>query len=360
MRENSISREIQLTQAYESNKTIFLKSEDEEYSSFGQTSSFSTASPSASSCTLANFEHEHQPQVLLQSSSSHSDIVGGEMSGTTYIFVGEVQKSDTMKKKVLSEGALSSMIDSTAGCFDTFPQYTNFTNASSHEVINRVHSSPDMNSLGSCHQDVGPQSEQSYSENQPGLDLALITDPLSDTNPEQYATFILESNGFIPTFYSALSLSSFFLEPTEAQIAAYGNEITGAVRTENLNNLRLMVQQGKPMQCCNRFGESVVHMACRMGSAAVIQFFLQEAGVSIRIRDDLGRTPLHDACWAREPNFDLVRILLQTDPDLILIRDKRGHSPLSYVRREHWIYWCRFLKQNSHLLIPSDLGSRRR
>mmetsp|Transcript_60584 Transcript_60584/g.70883 ORF Transcript_60584/g.70883 Transcript_60584/m.70883 type:complete len:105 (-) Transcript_60584:24-338(-) len=88
MRENSISREIQLTQAHES------KSEDEEYSSFGQTSSFSTASSSSSSCTLASFEHEHQSQALLQSSSSQSDIVGGAMSGTTCIFGGGVQNPD--------------------------------------------------------------------------------------------------------------------------------------------------------------------------------------------------------------------------------------------------------------------------
>ena len=88
------SREIQLTQAYESNKIIFLKSEDEEYSSFGQTFLFSTSSPSSSSYTLASFEHEHQPQALFQSLFSQSDRVGGEMSGTTCIFGGGVQKPD--------------------------------------------------------------------------------------------------------------------------------------------------------------------------------------------------------------------------------------------------------------------------
>ena len=33
--------------------------------------------------------------------------------------------------------------------------------------------------------------------------------------------------------------------------------------------------------------------------AYALSFFLQDAQVSPRVRDDAGRTPLHEACWTR-------------------------------------------------------------
>ena len=58
-----------------------------------------------------------------------------------------------------------------------------------------------------------------------------------------------------------------------------------------------MHKKGKTLQCCNRFGESAIHMACRHDLTDVVKFSIEEVGSILRVRDDYGRTPLHDAFW---------------------------------------------------------------
>lgn len=118
------------------------------------------------------------------------------------------------------------------------------------------------------------------------------------------------------------------------------------------------------MDACNRFGESVMHVACRRSCAPMVSpcltlrccereaqrtcfpyaaaaspfifpfspssavswflclhfslifclclfhfqvnFFIDECGMKVNTSDDFGRTPLHDACWTAEPNFEVV------------------------------------------------------
>lgn len=96
------------------------------------------------------------------------------------------------------------------------------------------------------------------------------------------------------------------------------------------------------MLACNRYSESIVHMACRRSELDVIEFILANGG-STTIIDDYGRTPLHDACWRPTPRFDVVTRLLDENLDLIRHVDARGSSPLEYVREEHWLDWCAYL-----------------
>ena len=70
---------------------------------------------------------------------------------------------------------------------------------------------------------------------------------------------------------------------------------------------------------------------------------LIECQSSVQVTDDFGRTPLHDACWTSEPNFDSIRLLLDQDPWLLCIMDCRGSTPLGYVRKAHWAVWIGFL-----------------
>lgn len=95
------------------------------------------------------------------------------------------------------------------------------------------------------------------------------------------------------------------------------------------------------LSACNRFSESIVHMACRRSSIEVIKFLIDN-GADITIADDYGRTPLHDACWRPEPCFDIVALLLNHNLDLLRYQDVRGFIPLHYVREEHWLQWCAF------------------
>ena len=114
-----------------------------------------------------------------------------------------------------------------------------------------------------------------------------------DTNPDEYLRTIMGGMGYPTEPVDTLSVTNFFHEHTPEQIAAYDNETCGAARSDDLDGLRALHRGGKTLQCSNRFGESLIHIACRRGSLPVIAFLLDEAGVSIRVRDDCGRTPLH-------------------------------------------------------------------
>lgn len=96
------------------------------------------------------------------------------------------------------------------------------------------------------------------------------------------------------------------------------------------------------MAACNRYSESVLHMACRRSSYETIRFMVDKVD-SIFLVDDFGRTPLHDACWRPEPHFAITALLLDLNLDMIRCKDKRGATPLDYVRKEHWPLWCAFL-----------------
>jgi len=172
-------------------------------------------------------------------------------------------------------------------------------------------------------------------------------------SPHEFVKVALQKHGVDAVFRSALELNEgFFLDPTDEHFAAYEKCVLESVHNHDLDALRRMHAEGKNLQCCNRFGESLIHMVCRRGFVDMATFLIHEAGVSLRVRDDCGRTPLHDACWASTPAYELVELLITEDPDLLLIADKRGHAPFEYARREHWHYWHRFLYDRWYLMCP--------
>merc|ERR1711998_630397 len=97
------------------------------------------------------------------------------------------------------------------------------------------------------------------------------------------------------------------------------------------------------MTACNRFCESIVHMACRRSEMDVVEFVLNQSIDNWWVVDDFGRSPLHDACWRPEPRFDIVTMILDRNLELLRVEDIRGANPLNYVREEHWTQWCAYL-----------------
>jgi ankyrin repeat protein len=174
-------------------------------------------------------------------------------------------------------------------------------------------------------------------------------------NPQELFSVYLENKGIKADAISALELNGFFMQMTDENISGYDMPKAVAIRTEDIEDLRRMLREGQTLQVCNRFGESVVHSACRRSLARILQFLLQEAKVSVKVVDDYGRTPMHDACWTNRPNFDVVKILLSACPDLLLLADKRGFTPLQYVRKDLWGEWCQFLEDNKDNLMPREL-----
>ena len=153
----------------------------------------------------------------------------------------------------------------------------------------------------------------------------------------------LKAQGKDAQIRSSLETHDYFIEKTEENIKSYSQDVITAIRNQDLDALQFFYSQGRTLQSCNEFGESLIHMACRRGFNGVVEFLVREAGVSIKVIDDYGRTPMHDACWTASPNFDLMEMLLDVEPSMILLCDKRGHTPLDYTRREHWDKWARFL-----------------
>jgi ankyrin repeat protein len=91
-------------------------------------------------------------------------------------------------------------------------------------------------------------------------------------------------------------------------------------------------------------------MACRRGFLDVVKFMITEANVSLYVKDDYGRTPMHDACWAPTPNFPLMKLLIEKAPEQLFLSDVRGHTPLSYTRKGDWFEWKMWIVEHEELL----------
>jgi len=141
---------------------------------------------------------------------------------------------------------------------------------------------------------------------------------------------------------------SFFVKVTDM----YGGDVVNAIRSNDVDALRTLHADGTKLQCGNRFGETLIHLACRRSSRELVSFLVKEADVSLYVRDDFGRTPMHDCCWRAEPDLELFDMLLDEAPELLLLSDKRGHTPLDYSRREHWTSLVPFLKERAHKFKP--------
>ena len=166
-----------------------------------------------------------------------------------------------------------------------------------------------------------------------------------EVQPQIVLVSILRDRGYKAEAKKSSEMKDFFYKFTDEDIAGYDQEVINAIRQQDIPLLKELRKKGKKLQCANRFGESLVHMACRRGFTDVVRFLIEEAGGTLRVKDDYGRTPLHDACWNVSPNFELMSYLLEKEADLLLVEDARGHFPFSYTRRNHWKDWARFLER---------------
>jgi hypothetical protein len=129
------------------------------------------------------------------------------------------------------------------------------------------------------------------------------------------------------------------------------------VRAGNYAALDKVMSCGVSPNPCNQYGESLVHMVCRRGEAQPLGVLLKN-GCQLQVADDYGRTPLHDACWAARPAFDVVEKILAYDVRLFYMTDCRGAVPLSYVRKEHWCLWIDFLESRKDQYWPGRDADR--
>jgi ankyrin repeat protein len=168
-------------------------------------------------------------------------------------------------------------------------------------------------------------------------------------NPNDYVTAIFKENGYGKDEIVQKSCSK-HTSPPPQMIEAYTMEIATAVREGDLDTLKRLHDSGAALDCCNRFGEHVLHMSCRHGHVEIFKFLVDEVKVPINIVDDMQRTPLHDACWSSKLNFEIVEIIIRKAPENMLCPDKRGHTPFDYTRQSDWSKWISFLSKHRSLL----------
>lgn len=176
-----------------------------------------------------------------------------------------------------------------------------------------------------------------------------LPDVHQNVDPDVFLAQLLQAQyGFSLKTKDALSMKDdFFPQVTEDQIAAYDMKLVAACRENDVDTVKALVSlDGQSAECCNRFGESLLHMACRRGFKDMVDYFLTDIKLSVRICDDCGRTPLHDACWNPHPQLEILQWLIEKDPCLLLLADKRGSTPFQYARPQDWPTWRQFLLDN--------------
>lgn len=202
--------------------------------------------------------------------------------------------------------------------------------------------------------DVTPQQEQQPQHKKQRLCMQEVTNVLLRITPADYARAAFKANGHGNIDTIQAHAISQFEAPTPEMIESHQTEVVAAVRRCDLDCIRQMQKDGTLKgNACNKFGESILHIACHRGHTSLVQYLLQDMKVNVAaVRDDYHRTALHDACWTTEPAFEVVDMLLDAAPEHVLLKDARGFTPFDYVRKEDHGKWLRFLWERKHKLRP--------
>ena len=176
-----------------------------------------------------------------------------------------------------------------------------------------------------------------------------LPDPSQNVDPDVFLAQLLQAQyGFTLKTKAALDMEDgFFPEITDEQITAYNMKLVVACRENDVDTVKSLVEKdGMEADCCNRFGESLLHMACRRGFKEMVQYFLTDAKLDVRIRDDVGERPCMTHAGMLRAQPEILKWLIEKDPSLLLISDKRGSTPFQYARPQDWPIWRQFLLDN--------------
>lgn len=163
----------------------------------------------------------------------------------------------------------------------------------------------------------------------------------TNISPQEYLDDQMYIRGYATLPHQTLK-SGYYKRPTLLQQASYDNYLIELALYGQNVKLRRILDSGISPNPCNSHGESLIHLISRRCLPSTMQVFLN-AGASVRVSDDYGRTPLHDACWRPEPCFEMIHLIAKSDRDQFHMQDERGSRPLSYVRREQWDMWISFI-----------------
>ena len=166
--------------------------------------------------------------------------------------------------------------------------------------------------------------------------------PIPSLSPQVYFDALIRSRGYSTEKFKSLQ-TAYYNQPTKLQQASYDVHLIELVREENVFDFEQLVLAGISPNPCNAYGESLLHMICRRGESSFLKVLL-ENGCNVQVADDYGRTPLHDACWAAKPCFNVVKMILNQDARMFQMMDCRGATPLTYAPKKDWAAWLQFLE----------------
>jgi ankyrin repeat protein len=139
--------------------------------------------------------------------------------------------------------------------------------------------------------------------------------------------------------------------PSPLQLASFGTELVKAIHNSEVEKLDELLGTGLSPNPCNQFRDSIVDLVCKRANAPIFGCLVTH-GCDLRVCDGFGRTPLHHCCWASEFSPEIAEIILKTDRQQLFMEDKRGQTPLEYVRPDQAPDWIEFLEERADQFFP--------
>lgn len=171
-------------------------------------------------------------------------------------------------------------------------------------------------------------------------------------SPQEALERILSLQGFGPFSRITAEEAQYETVPSQLQLASFGTELVKAIHASDTSSLSTLLETGLSPNPCNKFRDSIVDLVCKRANADVFRC-LVDHGCDLRVCDGFGRTPLHHCCWASEFCQEIAEIILRMDAIQLSIEDKRGQTPLEYVRPDIAADWIEYLEDNRDVLFPA-------
>ena len=139
--------------------------------------------------------------------------------------------------------------------------------------------------------------------------------------------------------------------PSPLQLSSFGTQVVHAVHTSDEEMLSKLLSCGLSPNPCNQFRDSILDLVCKRGNVAIFKCLL-EHGADLKVVDGFGRTPLHHCAWASEFCREIAETIVERDPLQLFIEDKRGQTPMEYVRPDIMADWSEFLEEMAEKFWP--------
>jgi len=167
----------------------------------------------------------------------------------------------------------------------------------------------------------------------------------SGYSPQSRLEELIQQLGILGVERVKADAAEYEVVPSALQLASFGTRFVKAVHTSDEKALSELLQCGLSPNPCNQFRDSILDLVCKQGNAVIFDCFMRH-GAELQTMDGFGRTPLHHCCWASTFCRPIVDSILERDPMQLMIEDKRGQTPLEYVRADLASEWIQYLEEN--------------